>query len=675
MPSIVSLPQTQRHQSGFSSDDLAAKELEELKVFRTIHIEGTVEPNSIGTPENSVIDLTILEPRTQIYLRNIMDRYPLLPSHLALRLAKANCARANRLDLTRHNGNVRFISKLVQITGSDRPPSSERRSPTDDVAQFPKPLHRTQNVMNPDVPSLKMDKPRPHTCTTCKRSFVRLQHFKRHERSHTKKKLCMCEQCTQSFTSKDLLLQHLQKLHMTSPPSSYGSGYRLTLNSPTAMNRYIDGVPVTYLTKGRDYAITIHDSMRGLQSIGFFCYRTVFQIYFENEQQRQDPSACWQHWKEGRGLYEDYQDSGELQAVEYLGPEPGLFRGIGDPEVESETASLDRLSIMWSPASYRSTGLCTIFMRFNFLSTDFVHSTSMEDFPVRLYAETEDLSPIASNPISDPTAEICFCKISLLRSQGAAPKRLNDTNGITKTINKKEQHIACMENDNKDLGSASKGVDHRSGKVPEDERTWVVSSQDSNWRSARDLRTELDKTRLVRSSGRPTSVLNVKGGQRDDPNDFPVSIPEESRLRQQSTTRSTCMICSESDHPLEDCPHQQREFPSSRATGFWTARTSKPRSPSIESQSSERNSSLHGAGRLDPEDQNLSLPDSRSRRSSASFSDSSAGFPPPPVYIEKERYPSAGGRIGVLDQVPKPLSFFCDICEQRIEILRRRDWQ
>lgn len=67
--------------------------------------------------------------------------------------------------------------------------------------------------------------------------------------------------------------------------------------------------------------------------------------------------------------------------------------------------------------------------------------------------------------------------------------------------------------------------------------------------------------------------------------------------------------------------------------------------------------------------------DDRSRRSSASFSESSAAFPPPPVYIERERLPSTDGDKEIMDEAPKPLRFFCDICEQEIEVLRRRDWQ
>ena len=41
------------------------------------------------------------DPRTQIYYRNIVDRYPALPQYLATRLAEVNCHRAERLQQTR----------------------------------------------------------------------------------------------------------------------------------------------------------------------------------------------------------------------------------------------------------------------------------------------------------------------------------------------------------------------------------------------------------------------------------------------------------------------------------------------------------------------------------------------------------------------------------------------
>ena len=57
-------------------------------------------------------------------------------------------------------------------------------------------------------------------CTTCQRSFARLEHLKRHERSHTKEKPFECPECTRCFARRDLLLRHQQKLHQTTTPSS-----------------------------------------------------------------------------------------------------------------------------------------------------------------------------------------------------------------------------------------------------------------------------------------------------------------------------------------------------------------------------------------------------------------------------------------------------------------------
>ncbi|KAH7132217.1 fungal-specific transcription factor domain-containing protein [Dendryphion nanum] len=69
-------------------------------------------------------------------------------------------------------------------------------------------------------PPPKTDKPRPHVCATCTRSFARLEHLKRHERSHTKEKPFECPQCTRCFARRDLLLRHQQKLHQQGATST-----------------------------------------------------------------------------------------------------------------------------------------------------------------------------------------------------------------------------------------------------------------------------------------------------------------------------------------------------------------------------------------------------------------------------------------------------------------------
>ncbi|KAL6721743.1 hypothetical protein ACLMJK_000848 [Lecanora helva] len=86
----------------------------------------------------------------------------------------------------------------------------------------------------PNFPPPKTDKPRPHICATCTRSFARLEHLKRHERSHTKEKPFACPECTRCFARRDLLLRHQQKLHMTALPSARQRGSRRESTSGAA---------------------------------------------------------------------------------------------------------------------------------------------------------------------------------------------------------------------------------------------------------------------------------------------------------------------------------------------------------------------------------------------------------------------------------------------------------
>ena len=309
LPSIPSLHSTPKSSSASLSDDLVAKELKDLESLRAIHIETTDETKSFEPSQFPINDLTNVAPRKQVYLRNILDRYPLLPSYLALRLAEANCARADRLDW-------------------------ERQRPR-------------------------------WTCAICKHGFRQLQRLRQHQRSHTQKRPYTCATCQRSFSRQHNLDHHIELYHKT----------------------------------------------------------------------------------------------GNLQ---------------------------------------RSDSRIT-------------------------YSESQY-----------PSAE----------------------------------------------------------------------------------------------------------------------HPYQRKLRQKGQ-------CSLSQHSPD----------------FWTPRGRGSTTHSIKSQSSERNSSLHGSGHGDPEDQALDLPDRQSRRSSASFSDSCASLPPPPVHIKKQGSPSPGALGKLDDQACKPQSFFCDICEEEIEVIRRRDWQ
>lgn len=302
------------------------------------------------------------------------------------------------------------------------------------------------------------------------------------------------------------------------------------------MIKHSDEIPITYLNKGQAYAVSISNSMCMGPQPGPTRYRTVIRISFEDEQQRQCPSACWQLWKEGRGLAEAHQRGGKLQAVEYVDPNQGGDMDSKRPRVELEMASFDCFSVIWSPDPGSATADCSVAVRFNFLSTDFSHSKGVKGIPVRLCAKTEIISSGTPESPPGPKAEVCFCKVKLFRDHGAERKLSNDIAHIKKTIDKLKQQITQVENGVKDVGKrkrsgsvAAKGASHRPGKVQRHKRTWSVSSQGSGGRPAieEDLHMKLATTQDMFSSTRPVSVLYLKGYEQDDPDRFPVALPGE----------------------------------------------------------------------------------------------------------------------------------------------------
>ncbi|RAK95905.1 transcription factor domain-containing protein [Aspergillus ibericus CBS 121593] len=56
-----------------------------------------------------------------------------------------------------------------------------------------------------------------YQCQRCSRTFARLEHLQRHDRSHTKEKPYICTQCPKSFTRKDLLARHERLTHTATP--------------------------------------------------------------------------------------------------------------------------------------------------------------------------------------------------------------------------------------------------------------------------------------------------------------------------------------------------------------------------------------------------------------------------------------------------------------------------
>ncbi|KAI1648408.1 CP2 transcription factor-domain-containing protein [Daldinia loculata] len=326
------------------------------------------------------------------------------------------------------------------------------------------------------------------------------------------------------------------------PPSADKFRFHSTLNAPTAMIKHTDEIPVTYLNKGQAYSLAVIDTTASMPIIPGTKYRTFVRISFEDDQQRQKPGVCWSLWKEGRGTNEAHQRGGKLQAVEYVEAGQPAEGDDKRTRIELETASFDGFSVVWTPG-VNGVAECNIAVRFNFLSTDFSHSKGVKGIPVRLCAKTSILSATDSSPLSDPTSEICYCKVKLFRDHGAERKLSNDVAHVKKTIDKLKQQIAQAESGAKDFGkrkrgggSHVKGQDHqRPGKAPKHKRTWSMSSASSagggggNQRPSLedDLHFKLQTLQDMFTSTRPVSILYLRGDDLDDPDLHPVSLPGE----------------------------------------------------------------------------------------------------------------------------------------------------
>ena len=343
--------------------------------------------------------------------------------------------------------------------------------------------------------------------------------------------------------------------------------FHVTLNAPTAMIRHSDEIPVSYLNKGQAYTISIMDSTPLPPALGPVKYRTFIRISFEEEQQRQKPSACWQLWKEGRGLAEAHQRGGKLQAVEYVDPnQQGGEDDTRRPHLELDTASFDSFSVIWTPVQGMGTADCSVAVRFNFLSTDFSHSKGVKGIPVRLCAKTQMISfgTPDSPPVSDP--EVCFCKVKLFRDHGAERKLSNDVAHVKKTIEKLKQQISELESGVRESGkrkrtgsTAGKCGNERPGKVQKHKRTWSISSHNSSGRPAmeEDLHMKLATVQDMFTSTRPVSVLYLKGIEQDDPALYPVTLPGQpqdlTKIEPPSRRTSWDQRPSEETTPANSC--------------------------------------------------------------------------------------------------------------------------
>ncbi|EPS29934.1 hypothetical protein POX_b03048 [Penicillium oxalicum] len=339
---------------------------------------------------------------------------------------------------------------------------------------------------------------------------------------------------------------------------SYADGekfrFNVSLRAPTAMVKHPREVPISYLNKGQAYNLTVMDSNPPMMGSEPLQYRTYVRVSFEEEEQRSKPAACWQLWKEGRGMSESHQRGGKLLAVEYVDSHQG-----GDDhkhrQISVEHTSFDGFCVTWTANPTTGTPDCSIPVRFNFLSTDFSHSKGVKGIPVRLCAKTELLTPTDESD-SPREAEVCYCKVKLFRDHGAERKLSNDVAHVKKTIEKLKQQIAQAEmgggfgkrkrgsnaTANVKMSDRSKTIKHK--------RTWSMSSQDGQPEKMSledDLQAKLVMMQDMFSSTRTMSVLALRGDEEDDPDLFPVRLPTDSEsikletLSRQNTGASQSM--------------------------------------------------------------------------------------------------------------------------------------
>lgn len=301
------------------------------------------------------------------------------------------------------------------------------------------------------------------------------------------------------------------------------------------MIKHQSEIPVTYLNKGQAYSLSVVDSKPPQIPAQPVKYRTYVHVSFEEEEQRSKPSACWQLWKEGRGLNEAHQRGGKLQAVEYVDPMQGTSEDHKHRQIQLVSASFDGFCVTWTPNPSTGALECAIPVRFNFLSTDFSHSKGVKGIPVRLCAKTE----VISSDGTDGNAELCYCKVKLFRDHGAERKLSNDVAHVKKTIEKLKQQIAQAEvgagsfgKRKRSVGSiALKDSDDRPSKFMKPKRRWSMDSQNSHPRMTLedDLHTKLETMQDMFTSTHPVSILNLPGDVQDDPDLYPVQLPGEPK--------------------------------------------------------------------------------------------------------------------------------------------------
>jgi len=178
--------------------------------------------------------------------------------------------------IMREEGNVDVYGGITTVSADDVPLHTFKRTAAGDAG----PKNTARSISTPSAlastPQFlpKTNKPRPHVCITCMRSFARLDHLRRHKRSHTNEKPFACTDCTKCFARSDLLLRHRQKLHLTTSRPRSGQRDSVDQASTVRFRKISVATNAASTMRPRAYALShVDDTTIGMlasssQSVG-----------------------------------------------------------------------------------------------------------------------------------------------------------------------------------------------------------------------------------------------------------------------------------------------------------------------------------------------------------------------------------------------------------------------
>ena len=125
LPSVMPMRSHPLDQNPGTEVDLVKEEIREIEVFPNVHLASDPEIGVHTTDSTKPEDVSDLKLSSQIYYRNIVDRYPLLPTYLARRLAEANSNRADKLSRQRVEATAKATGEAIK-SGLDKAPRPAR---------------------------------------------------------------------------------------------------------------------------------------------------------------------------------------------------------------------------------------------------------------------------------------------------------------------------------------------------------------------------------------------------------------------------------------------------------------------------------------------------------------------------------------------------------------------